>query len=138
MEALSRTLAATMDHGLSTGFSVGSRDNEGLIVYHLLFADDTLIFSGAQSEQIRLLRCIFICFEAASGLGINLGKSEIVPIEEVEDVKYQAHLLGCRVASLPMKYLGLLLGDSYKSTTIWNGVMLHISPLLFGMELLRK
>jgi hypothetical protein len=97
---------------------VGSRDSNALVVNHLLFADDTLIFCGAQAEQIRHLRCIFLCFEAASGLRINLGKSEIVPISDVEDVEGLAQLLGCRVASLPMTYLGLPLGASYKATSI--------------------
>jgi hypothetical protein len=48
------------------------------------------------------LRYIFLCFEAALGLRINLGKSENVPIGEVDDVEGLAQLLGCRVASLPM------------------------------------
>jgi hypothetical protein len=60
--------------------SVGSRESEALVVNNLLFADDTLIFCGAQEEQIRHLRCIFLCFEVGSGLRINLGKSEVVPI----------------------------------------------------------
>ena len=30
----------------------GVRDNEALVVSHLLFANDTLIFCGAQSEKI--------------------------------------------------------------------------------------
>jgi hypothetical protein len=102
---------------------VGSRDNKSLVVSLLLFADDTLIFCGAHSKQIQHLCCIFICFEAISSLRINLGKSRLVPIEEVEDVKDLAHILGCRVASLPMKYLGLPLGASYESTAIWNGVI---------------
>jgi hypothetical protein len=66
-----------------------------------------LIFCGAQVEQIRHLRCIFLCFKVASRLRINLGKSEIVTISEVEDVEGLVQLLGCRVASLPMTYLGL-------------------------------
>jgi hypothetical protein len=52
MEALSRMLAAALDQGNLTGFSVGSTDSEALVVNHLLFADDTLIFFGAQEEQI--------------------------------------------------------------------------------------
>jgi hypothetical protein len=32
-------------------------------------------------------------------------------------------ILGCEVASLPVKYLGLHLGASYKSTRIWDGVI---------------
>jgi hypothetical protein len=48
-----------------------------------------------------------LCFEAISGLKINLANSEIVPIGEVRDVEELANILGCRVSSLPMKYLGL-------------------------------
>lgn len=54
---------------------------------------------------------------------INLGKSELVPIGEVENVDHLAHILGCRVASLPMTYFGLPLGASFKATSIWNGVI---------------
>jgi hypothetical protein len=69
------------------------------------------------------LWCIFLYFEAASGLRINLRKSEIVPIGEIEDVEGLAQILGCWVPSLPMTYLGLLLGASYKAVSIWNGVI---------------
>lgn len=59
----------------------------------------------------------------ASGLNINLSKSHIIRIGEVDDIGSLASLFGCRVAPLPMKYLGLLLGAPYKSTTIWNGIV---------------
>jgi hypothetical protein len=123
MEALSRMLYESMRQGLLSGFSVGIRGNEPLVVNHLLFADDTLIFCGAQAEHVQNLRCTFLCFEAVSGLRINLGKSELVPIGEVEDVESLAHILGCRIGSLPMTYLGMPLGASFKSVSIWNGVI---------------
>jgi len=82
----------------------------------------------------RRTNCIFLCFEAASGLRINLGKLEIVPIGEVEDVEGLAHLLGCRVASLPMTYLGLPLGASYKSVSICNGVIEKMERRLAGWK----
>jgi hypothetical protein len=43
-EALSRMMTTTMDRGLLFGFLVGLRNNEELLVSHLLFVDDTLIF----------------------------------------------------------------------------------------------
>jgi len=49
MESLSQMLNASMLQGLLTCFSVGTRDNEELVVNHLLLADDTLIFCGAQA-----------------------------------------------------------------------------------------
>jgi hypothetical protein len=90
-----------------------------LVVSHLLFADDTLIFCDTNSEQIRHLRCISLCFEAISGLKINLAKSEIVHVGEVEDLEELASILGCRVSSLPIKYVDLPLGASYKATSIF-------------------
>jgi fatty acid-binding protein DegV len=37
-------------------------------------------------------------------------------------VESLAHILGCRVSSLSMKYLGLL-GASFKAKSIWNGII---------------
>ncbi|RVW29787.1 hypothetical protein CK203_089330 [Vitis vinifera] len=47
---------------------------------------------------------------AASGLRINLAKSEIIPVGEVVEMEELAVELGCRVGSLPSQYLGLPLG----------------------------
>jgi hypothetical protein len=63
-------------------------------------------------------------------LRINLGKSKIVPIGEVEDVDFLAHILGCRLGLLPMTYLGLPLGASFKSISIWNGVIEKVEQWL--------
>jgi hypothetical protein len=123
MEALSRMLNASMLQGLLSGFSVGIKDNEALVVNHLMFMDDTLIFCGAQAEHDRNLSCTFLCFEAVSVLRINLGKSKLVPIGEVEDVESLAHILGCRIGFLPITYLGLPLRASFKAISIWNGVI---------------
>jgi hypothetical protein len=127
-------LNASMLQCLLTGFSVGTRDNEELVVNHLLFVDDTLIFCSAQTEHVCNLRCTFLCLEAASGLRINLGKSEIVPIGEVEDVDFLAHILGCRLGSLPLTYFGVPLGASFKSISIWNGVLEKVERRLASWQ----
>ena len=62
-------------------FSVGNLEGRSLVVSHLLFADDTLIFCEADLEQILILRMILIWFEAVSGLKINLGKSNWFRLE---------------------------------------------------------
>ncbi|RVW53601.1 hypothetical protein CK203_069073 [Vitis vinifera] len=66
-------------------------------VAHLLFADDTIVFCEAKKEYLTNLNWILFWFEAASGLRINLAKSEIIPIGEVEEVDELAVELGCRV-----------------------------------------
>jgi hypothetical protein len=44
MEALSRMMSTTVDRGLLSEFLVGLRNNDKLLMSHLLFADDPLFF----------------------------------------------------------------------------------------------
>jgi hypothetical protein len=130
MEALSKMLTVTVDRGLLSGFSVGARLPEAVSISHLLFADDTLVFCGANPDHLRYLRVLFLCFEAVSGLKINLAKSVLVPVGNVDNVTGLADILGCGVSSLPLKYLGLPLGACYKAKPIWNGVVEKIERRL--------
>ena len=54
---------------------------------------------------------------------VNVGKSEIVPVGEVNNLAALASILHCRVGSLPMKYLGMPLGSSFKMALIWNPIL---------------
>ena len=96
---------ATVDKRLLSSFLVGPRNNDKLLVSHLLFVDDTLIFC----EQIVInfiIRDAYSCFEAGLGLKIILAKLELVPpVGDVGDVEGLICILGCRVAFLLMKYL---------------------------------
>jgi hypothetical protein len=134
MEALSRMVNATVEQGLIAGFSVGERVFSDLVVSHSLFADDTLIFCEACMEQICYVCLILLCFEAVSGLKVNFGKSELVAVGEVGSIGTLAAYLGCRVANLPMKYLGLPLGAAYKAVSMWNEVTEQMERRLAGWK----
>ena len=41
-----------------------------------------------------------------------------------------AEILGCRVGTLPMTYLGMPLGASYNSPSIWNPILEKIEQKL--------
>ncbi|RVW72046.1 Transposon TX1 uncharacterized 149 kDa protein [Vitis vinifera] len=43
---------------------------------------------------------------AASELRINLAKSELIPVGEIDNIEEMAVELGCRIGSFPVKYLG--------------------------------
>ena len=47
----------------------------------------------------------------------------MVPIGEVDDVHALADILGCRVGTLPISYLGMPLGTSHNSPSIWNPIL---------------
>ena len=91
---------------------------DALLISHFLFADDTLILCGSTPEQIGYLRCILLCFEAASGSRVNFSKSEMVPIGAVPNIDDLAAILGCKVVSLPMN-------------CHWGP---SLNPLLFGLR----
>lgn len=110
MGALSRMTSTAVTHGFLIGFPIGDPDRGTVTLSHLLFADDTLIFYEADRNQLRALKALLLCFEAASGLKVNFDKSELVPVGNVSDTRQLASILGCKVASLPITYLGLPLG----------------------------
>jgi hypothetical protein len=123
MEAFSRMAKVMVDHSLFSGFTVGARWNEQVLISHLLFADGTLVFSGASLDQVQAIDDLLICFELVSGLKVNLAKSTLVPVGEVSNVEALAEVLGCEVGSLPIKYLGLPLGSRFKDKVSWNRVV---------------
>jgi hypothetical protein len=125
MEVLSRMISAAVNGGLLEGFKIGDADFS-----HLLFADDTLIFYSALDSQLRNLQSLFLLFGAASGLKVNLAKSNLIPVGHDDQAERLADILGCGFATLPVKYLGLPLGASYKSTHIWDWVVEKIDRRL--------
>ena len=93
-----------------------------MLITHLLFADDTLVFCGASKDQMMYLKWILLLFEALSGLQINLEKSSIIPVGDVENLEMLAQELDCNISTLPTSYLGLPLAVKHKSLAVWDKV----------------
>ena len=134
MEVFSRILRRMEGAGLIHGFKAKGRRGGGECVTHLLFADDTILFCDADVEQILHIQLLLLSFQAVTGLKVNVHKSEMVPIGEVDDVHALAEILGCRVGELPMSYLGMPLGASYNSPSIWNLILEKFKLKLAGWK----
>ena len=80
------------------------------------------------------LRCIFLLFEAMSGLRVNLSKSALIPVGEVPNVHDLTRFFGCGVEYLPSSYLGLSLGAPYKSISVWDPVVERFHKRLAGWK----
>lgn len=63
---------------------------------------------------------ILLCFQAVSGLNINLNKSELVRLGEGRDWGSLASVLDCRTMELLIKYLGFPLCFSHKDERVYN------------------
>ena len=77
---------------------------------------------------------VFSCFEAVTGLRVNMSKSEMVPVGEVGNIAMLADSLDCRVGSLPLAYLGMPLGASYKAVSVWNPILEKMEKRLAGWK----
>ena len=100
MEVFTRMIEAASNARLIFGFSVGS-GNATLSISHLLFADDTIIFCDSDCDQMINLRCVLTWFEAVSGLRVNLAKSSLLPVGEVDNIQLLAGVLGGNIDSFP-------------------------------------
>lgn len=107
-DGLRELMARAKDRGVIEGFTIG---NEGFLVNHLQFADDTMCFLKADVSQVWMLKDILKIFKTISGLKINISKTSLAGVEVRGDELSQfAQILGCKIDVWPLKYLGLPLG----------------------------
>jgi len=99
-----------------------------------LFADDILVFNEANPDHLRYLRVLLVRFEAVSGLNVNLAKSLLVPVGNVDNIAELASILGCGTSSLPLKYLGMPLGVRHKAKFIWDDIVVKMERHLANWQ----
>ncbi|XP_026399269.1 uncharacterized protein LOC113295133 [Papaver somniferum] len=85
------------------------------VVSHLQFADDTVVFVDASTEEVRRLLVILVVFEILTGLRLNLEKGTMISVGADEKVNDLAMELGCKVESIPITYLGIPIGSNRRS-----------------------
>ncbi|KAJ9704891.1 hypothetical protein PVL29_003103 [Vitis rotundifolia] len=122
MEVLDVLIRRAVEGGFLSGCNIRGGRRPPLHIAHLFFADDTIVFCEPNKEHLTYLSWILFWFEAASGLRINLAKSEIIPVGEVDEIEELAVEIGCKVGTLPSLYLGLPLGAPSRASSVWDGI----------------
>lgn len=119
-EVLNVMISKSLMDGKLGGFKV---KEDGTIVSHLQFADDTLVFLDADLEQVRFLKYILLSFEFASGLCTNFSKCSLFAVGDVVNLDELDAVLGCSCEAFPSIYLGLPLGENNLSKRKWDRVV---------------
>ncbi|XP_057760992.1 uncharacterized protein LOC130981409 [Arachis stenosperma] len=108
VDVLNRMIGEAVRNGRISPLLVG-RDH--IELSHRQFADDTILFCPPEEETIKNYKRLLRCFKLMLGLSINFDKSSLIPINCGEQwVQRMCSVLGCKQATLPVKYLDILLG----------------------------
>ncbi|GKD33803.1 hypothetical protein Tco_1249312 [Tanacetum coccineum] len=104
--------------GLIRGIKIGSSN---ITLSHLFYADDVIITSDWNSGDLdNIIRVLYV-FYLASGLKINIHKSNIfgigIPNGDVVDM---ARRTGCASGNFPFTYLGLPIGSNMNLVSSWQ------------------
>lgn len=107
---VSDVLFSMLNHAAARGFLKGlSFGRRGLTLTHLFFADDSLLFLKATSQNCRVVSQILKSYCKASGQVVNLEKSNLFfspnTLAEVKEEMRAA--LNVNITDDPRKYLGL-------------------------------
>ncbi|XP_026459098.1 uncharacterized protein LOC113359722 [Papaver somniferum] len=120
MVVLSKLIVDATSRGQLHDFQVVENEIEN---FHLQFVDDILIFVDANVEDVKKLLLILMTFELLTGMKLNLEKNSMISVGADDVVRGMAMELGCKVEKLPIKYLSLPLGASYRNISVWNEVI---------------
>ena len=99
MEVLSCLIDKAIEGGFLSRYSFGGRGREGLIISHLLYADDTILFCEPKQDQMAYLSWLLMWFEAISRSKVNFAKREIIPMGRVDNVEALALEIGCNICN---------------------------------------
>ncbi|XP_078150757.1 uncharacterized protein LOC144546100 [Carex rostrata] len=99
----------------------------------LLYADDALLFLKPDPNQAQAIKLALLVFQQVSGLAINLEKTELLALNTLQENKIEiAAMLNCRLAELPMTYLGIPLSDKRLPKSAYLDLLHKFSKRLGG------
>lgn len=105
-------------------------------ISHLLFADDTLIFSKATIVSVRNLQKLLAVYEQGSGQLINVSKSGFLlhPKTNVSTANQISRMTGFIRHSFPLKYLGFPLVLGRRKKVHFAGIIHSIQRRISGWK----
>ncbi|WOL00576.1 hypothetical protein Cni_G09289 [Canna indica] len=102
----------------------GVKMDEELQVSHLEFAEDFVVFTCGDEDDLLNLKILLLGFELMIGLKANLAKIEVLHVtgNDIRSAEAAA-ILGCKQGAFPLKYLGLPLREGRLLFEDWNGII---------------
>ncbi|GJS31424.1 RNA-directed DNA polymerase, eukaryota [Tanacetum coccineum] len=127
MESLHLSFSRVVDAGMFKGI----RLSNSLSLSHLFYADDALIIGEWSNDNLRSIINVLKCFHLASGLQINIHKSQLLGVGVPRvDVETAASSIGCSIMNDQFRYLGVMVGENMSRHKAWADVVLKLRSRL--------
>ncbi|GKC30331.1 RNA-directed DNA polymerase, eukaryota [Tanacetum coccineum] len=126
MESLHLSFLRVVDEGLFKGIHL----SESVSISHLFYADDASYWRwsvGIYSNILNILKCFYL----ASGLQINIHKSQVLGVGVPRFVVEQAaSTIGCSVMNNQFTYLGVKVGEVMSRHKAWEDTIHKLTSRL--------
>ncbi|GJY99943.1 RNA-directed DNA polymerase, eukaryota, reverse transcriptase zinc-binding domain protein [Tanacetum coccineum] len=118
MEGLHNAFVEAVGNGLISGINI---NNSTINISHLFFVDDVIITTNWNARDLENIIRVLHVFYHASGIKINIHKSNIycIGVNE-EEVSNMASNAVCITGNIPFNYLGLPIRSNMKSIASWK------------------
>ncbi|GKB81078.1 RNA-directed DNA polymerase, eukaryota, partial [Tanacetum coccineum] len=120
MESLHLSFSKVVEAGIFKGI----RLNNSISLSHLFYTDDALIVGEWSSDNLRGFINVLKCFFLASGLQINIHKSQLLGMGVSRlDIEAAAASIGCSIMDNQIRYLGVMVGGNTSRHKFWADVV---------------
>ncbi|GJW95508.1 RNA-directed DNA polymerase, eukaryota [Tanacetum coccineum] len=116
MESLHIAFSRAVNEGLFKGVQLQG----SITISHLFYADDAMFIGEWSDSNLKSIVKILNCFFLASGLKINIHKSQVLGVGVPRSLVAQAAArIGCDVMHNQFCYLGVMVGDCMSREMAW-------------------
>ncbi|CAL1376854.1 unnamed protein product [Linum trigynum] len=94
MDIMSYILIEIKEAGFLNGFCIDEEDRR-VEVTHLLYAEDAIVFSEGNADDVTNVLAALVCFQSITGVEINLQKTRVHPVGKGHNLDIIVDNLGC-------------------------------------------
>ncbi|GJT86680.1 RNA-directed DNA polymerase, eukaryota [Tanacetum coccineum] len=128
METLHISFSRAVNDGIFKGVHLHGTVN----ISHIFYADDAMFIGEWSGSNLQSIVNILNSFFLASGLKINILKSQVMGVGVPHNIVVQAvDLIGCTVMRSPFCYLGVMVGECMSRRSAWASTV-HKLQLRFS------
>ncbi|GKE12187.1 RNA-directed DNA polymerase, eukaryota, reverse transcriptase zinc-binding domain protein, partial [Tanacetum coccineum] len=115
------SLHLSFNRAINEGIFKGIQLHGTTCISHLFYADDVMFIGEWSDVNLKGIINILQCFFLASGLRININKSQVLGVGVPSDiVKQAAASIGCGILKNQFRYLGVMVGECMSRIKAWT------------------